>query len=127
MSHQQWIANYISPRTPYKGLLVYHETGTGKTCTAVSIAENFRKELSQLNKKIFILCSDNVKDQFYKTIANPDPDSLKCTRNVYNDMLMDENITQKKLNAKINEYYEFMTHFTFGSKVMETVFGKNHG
>ena len=29
-------------KTPYKGLLLYHGVGTGKTCSAVTIAENFR-------------------------------------------------------------------------------------
>ena len=26
LPHQQWLANYINPKTPYKGMLVYHET-----------------------------------------------------------------------------------------------------
>ena len=45
LPHQQWLANYIGPKTPYKGMLIYHETGTGKTCTAITIAENFRLDL----------------------------------------------------------------------------------
>ena len=51
--HQQWIANYINPKTPFKGLLVYHETGTGKTCTAISLLKIFEKNWQK--KKIFIL------------------------------------------------------------------------
>lgn len=34
--------NYISPDTPYNGILVFHQTGVGKTCTAISIAEGFK-------------------------------------------------------------------------------------
>ena len=37
--HQRLIANFINPHTPYNGLLLVHEMGTGKTCSAV--AERF--------------------------------------------------------------------------------------
>jgi hypothetical protein len=113
LPHQQWLANYINPKTPYKGMLVYHETGTGKTCTAISIAENFKDELIKNKKKIIILCSDNIKEEFYRTISNPDG-SFKCTGNTYNDMIESSDINQKNLNQKINEYYHFMTHQKFG-------------
>ena len=39
--HQTILSNLINPNTPYKGLLIFHETGTGKTCAAIGIAENF--------------------------------------------------------------------------------------
>ena len=105
MPQQQWLANYIGSRTPYKGILVYHETGTGKTCTAISIAENFREELKKSNKKIIVLVSDNVKDQFYKTIANTGS-SLKCTGNTYNKMLPKHKPhTQKNLNQRLLQFH----------------------
>jgi superfamily II DNA or RNA helicase len=116
LPHQQWLANYINPKTPYKGMLVYHETGTGKTCTAISIAENFKDELIKNKKKIIILCSDNIKEEFYRTISNPD-DSFKCTGNTYNDMIESSDITQKNLNQIINQYYNFQTHQKFGKDV----------
>jgi hypothetical protein len=31
--HQFFIRNYISPDTPYNGILIYGGTGVGKTCT----------------------------------------------------------------------------------------------
>ena len=40
--HQSFLANFINPNTPYKGLLIFHGVGTGKTGSAVSIAENFK-------------------------------------------------------------------------------------
>ena len=38
---QQFVSEFINPNTPYKGLLIYHQIGAGKTCAAVSIAENW--------------------------------------------------------------------------------------
>ena len=43
MLHQRLISNFINPRTKYDGLLLVHEMGTGKTCTAVGVAEEFIK------------------------------------------------------------------------------------
>lgn len=42
---QKMLQSYCTPASPYKGLLVWHSTGTGKTCSGVSIATNsFEKE-----------------------------------------------------------------------------------
>jgi len=40
---QQFVPAFISPKTPYKRILIYHRIGAGKTCTAVRVAENFKK------------------------------------------------------------------------------------
>ena len=32
-THQSFLANFINPNTPYKGLLIFHGVGTGKTGT----------------------------------------------------------------------------------------------
>ena len=37
--YQVLVREYLSIETPYRGLLVYHGLGTGKTATAVSMAE----------------------------------------------------------------------------------------
>jgi hypothetical protein len=39
------LQHYFQPSNPYKGLLLWHSTGVGKTCTAISVATNsFEKE-----------------------------------------------------------------------------------
>ena len=54
-NHQILLKNFINNKTPYKGLLIYHGVGTGKTCSAVSISEDFRDLYLRNNKKIIIL------------------------------------------------------------------------
>ena len=39
MTHQQIVRDYINLFTPYRGLLIYHGLGAGKTCSSISIAE----------------------------------------------------------------------------------------
>jgi AAA+ superfamily predicted ATPase len=43
--HQNMLSNFINPSTPYKGLLLFHGVGTGKTCAAISIAEKFKDQI----------------------------------------------------------------------------------
>lgn len=38
---QNFVRSFIFPRAPTKGMLVYHQTGSGKTCAAVATASNF--------------------------------------------------------------------------------------
>jgi len=35
---QDFIRNYFQPQSAYKGMLLYHSVGTGKTCTAIATA-----------------------------------------------------------------------------------------
>ena len=37
--YQKFVRDYLSRGTPYRGLLVYHGLGTGKTCTSIAAAE----------------------------------------------------------------------------------------
>ena len=42
---QTFIADYFTPASPYKGILLWHSVGTGKTCTGVATASSsFEKE-----------------------------------------------------------------------------------
>lgn len=42
---QKFISNYFCPESPYKGILLWHSVGTGKTCTAIATATaSFEKE-----------------------------------------------------------------------------------
>ena len=59
-SYQMFINNYINPNTPYKRLLVKHETGTGKTIGSISIAMNF----INYYKKEQMLGNENVGSVF---------------------------------------------------------------
>ena len=42
LTHQQIVRDYINLYTPYRGLLLYHGLGSGKTCSSIAIAEGFK-------------------------------------------------------------------------------------
>lgn len=56
---QKFLAEFINPHTPYRGVLVYHRIGAGKTCTAISISEKFKN-----HKRIMIVLPASLKGNF---------------------------------------------------------------
>ena len=48
--HQKVVRDYLNLYTPYRGLLLYHGLGSGKTCTSIAIAEGMKS-----HKHIFVL------------------------------------------------------------------------
>lgn len=62
-SHQKFIKDYIQYDSPYRGLLVYHNLGTGKTCSAVAAAEIMLK-----NMDVTVLLPASLKPNFVDEI-----------------------------------------------------------
>ena len=67
---QKFLKAFMSPNTPYNSLLIYHGTGVGKTCTSISIAEQYIDILQKEGKKIFIILNQSIKENFVKNIFN---------------------------------------------------------
>ena len=70
LPHQAFVRNFLSFRTPYNGLLLFHGLGTGKTCSAISVTEEMRQYLKQIgeSKRIIIVASPNVQENFKKQL-----------------------------------------------------------
>ena len=49
------IPNYINPNTHYKGVLLFHGVGSGKTMTAIRVAEQFKEQVKKYSTKIYYL------------------------------------------------------------------------
>ena len=64
--HQAFVRNFLSFQTPYNSLLLYHGLGSGKTYSAIGVCEEMRDYLKNLgsNKKIIIVASENVQNNF---------------------------------------------------------------
>jgi superfamily II DNA or RNA helicase len=68
--HQLFVRNFLSAMTPYNSMLLYHGLGTGKTCSAISVAEEMRDYMHQVGavKKMLVVASVNVQDNFRKQL-----------------------------------------------------------
>ena len=42
LTHQKLVRDYLNVQTPYRGLLLYHGLGSGKTCSSIAIAEGLK-------------------------------------------------------------------------------------
>ena len=73
LPHQQFVRNLMSTETPYNSLLLFHELGTGKTCSAIGIAEEMRLFMKQtgISRKIIVMASPNVQDNFRLQLFDP--------------------------------------------------------
>ena len=118
---QKFVKNFISNNTPYNGMLLWHGVGVGKTCAAISIAENFRSIVYQNDKKILVLTpSDTIQQNWRDEIFSIEKENnnflnlnVQCTGTKYKDALLDfsdKTYKQKTLmvNRLVNKYYEIM-------------------
>jgi hypothetical protein len=126
MNHQTLLKNYLSPYTPYNSLLIFHATGTGKTCSAISIAETYKEYLNNTGTKIRIICSSDIEQEFRKSIINPDLNTFQCTGDTYLDSILQFQKSKNPniLSKSINEFYEFYTYSSFAKEVQ--LFFKGH-
>ena len=63
-NHQKIIRDYINHESPFRGLLLYHGLGVGKTCGSIAISEGFRSSkpvVVLLNKSLSQNFRDNLK------------------------------------------------------------------
>jgi len=62
--HQEIVKNYLKPESPYRGLLIYHGLGAGKTRTSIEVALQYWK----LGWNIVLLSPGALKDNFIQEL-----------------------------------------------------------
>ena len=65
--YQKFIREYLRAATPYRGLLVYHGLGSGKTCSAIGAAEALFSQ-GQRRRKIIIMTPGSLRGNFQAQI-----------------------------------------------------------
>ena len=70
LPRQTYIRNYLNIDSPYRGLLLFHGLGTGKSCTSILTAENLKSK-----HHIFILLPASLEENWKKEIINVCGDS----------------------------------------------------
>jgi len=57
--YQKIVRDYLLIETPYRGLLLYHGLGSGKTCSSIAVAESLLD-----TKKVFVLLPASLQDNY---------------------------------------------------------------
>lgn len=130
-SAQKFVSQFMSPNTPYNGMLLYHGVGVGKTCSAILAAESFL-QLSPKNK-VYILAPPAIQPGFYRTIFDPSriqfgkddkPNSHEgCTGNRYLELAQmlferDKREVELRVNRLISKRYAIMGYVAFRNMVL---------
>ena len=66
--YQQFIREYIDPETPYRGILLFHGLGSGKTCT--SIISSLRYTMSKKGPEVIVMTPASLRINFINELMN---------------------------------------------------------
>ena len=126
---QRVVRTYVGPGTPYNGMLLFHGVGVGKTCAAVSVAEQYvggggsgaagaaagSGSGNRLRNGVIVLARPGLHENFRRTVfsmakvarradGTPDWDgpSAQCTGNAYTDLVPDRHrLTVEQVEARV--------------------------
>jgi len=140
-THQRFLRRVLSPDSPVRNLLMVHGTGTGKTCTAIQIAEEFILRPEFQEKRVLIMANPSIQDSFKSQIfdvskASVDASGMisskQCTGKRYLEMIQRAQREPLKLTDKsvqtrvmemasrlISEFYEFQGYEAFANPILE--------
>jgi len=141
LPHQQFVKNFLSLQTPYNSLLLYHDLGTGKTCSAIGITEEMRMYMKQvgIRKKILIVASPNVQSNFrlqlfdssklmeFGKVGSQTWNLETCVGNALLNEInpthlsgMTREMIVKKINSIIHDSYEFIGYHSLANFIEKT-------
>jgi len=71
LTHQKIVKDYLNMYSPYRGLLLYHGLGSGKTCSSIAIAEGLKS-----SKPVFVMTPAFLRTNYMQELK-------KCGDDVY--------------------------------------------
>jgi hypothetical protein len=86
--YQKIIRDYLKIETPYRGILVYHGLGSGKTCSSIAVAESLLS-----TSKVYIMVPASLEENYREEI-------LKCGDPVY---ALEQNWVESRVNEDNRE------------------------
>ena len=111
---QQFLPEYINPATPYRSILVYHRIGSGKTCSAIQIAERWKSK-----KRIVFVLPASLKGNFLnelRSLCGGNEYLTPIERKRLSNMQPSDKEYQKiikKSNTRIEKYYDIYSYNKF--------------
>lgn len=91
MIHQLIIRDYLNLYTPYRGLLIFHGLGAGKTCGSIAIAEGMKTF-----KKVIVMLPASLERNYMEEIKKCGDPIFK--KNQYWEWISVEGQTQELIN-----------------------------
>ena len=124
---QRFVSRFLSPQCPYVSALVFHGVGVGKTCTAITTAEEFLQVYPE--ESVFIIAPRNIQPGFRRTIFDDEslvisePDGVPntsrgCTASKYLKLAgmeyeSDKDTIVRRINQTIKARYKILGYVQF--------------
>jgi hypothetical protein len=118
--YQSLLPNFINTETPYKGLIVMHGLGSGKTITGINISERFIKQCQKYRTKIYVLIPGPIiKENWKQALLTQTGESyMKYIDKSLIVSKEEREALQKNAMALILQYYKFMSFKSFYKHVL---------
>ena len=132
---QRFIGRFLSPQCPYQSALLYHGVGVGKTCAAITVAENYLR--SYPRRRVIIVAPRNIQPGFRRTIFDDEGLQIPvqegvlnvakgCTGNNYLNrtgmgLERDRAVVSRHITQTINSRYVFMGYIQFHRMIDDIV------
>jgi superfamily II DNA or RNA helicase len=114
LKQQEFLARFLSPKTLNNEILLFHQVGTGKTCSAVNIAELAMSINPKLKRALVLVKGDTFVKNFVNELA------FQCTPGEYipdnyNKLTAKEKVI--RLNKNIRNRYQVQTFYKFAQEI----------
>jgi hypothetical protein len=135
-SVQRFVANFMSPKTPYMSALLFHGVGVGKTCAAVQIIEAWLETYPR--NEVFLVAPPTIQQGFFRTIfdiskvvigeGNEPNRASQCTGITYmklTNTLYERDIKkiEKAVNKAIRRRYKVFGYIAFANFIRDSLSG----
>tara|TARA_Y100001935_G_scaffold248144_1_gene244957 strand:- start:6472 stop:9624 length:3153 start_codon:yes stop_codon:yes gene_type:complete len=125
---QKFIVDFFNPESPYKGMLLWHSVGTGKTCTAIACASSsFEKE----KYSILWVTRTTLKEDIWKNMFEQVCNSI-IIKQLEEGLIMPNDLTSRKKLIKNNwidpiSYKQFSNLLLNKNKALSSLLIKKNG
>lgn len=135
--YQHFVSQYLSYKTPYKSILLYHGVGVGKTCSAITMSEALLLAHDNIEPMIWVIMPQALKQSFKSQIFDIENYTFEnllnqCTGDTYIKLLNIYKASfgkKKVLNAELKRLlkfrYKLFTYDSFAKYINENYKDKN--
>lgn len=100
--HQHFVEHYLSQRSPYRSILLYHSLGVGKTCSAITVAEAMLQgHVASEGPRILVISSTALHKSFHEQVIG------ECTDDFYQALGHGD---KKRMKDLVKSRYKFITY-----------------
>lgn len=115
---QRFVARFMSPHAAYRSLILVHDVGTGKTCSAIRVAEALRGVLG--TRALVLYPRNAIRSNFRRAVADVSRPGAQCTGTTYVPASFDasqRDIVERAVARRVDANYEFVGFIEFANSI----------